>query len=257
MKDRISIIYAVNDSGSIPQPIGLQADSATGSLNVRMSFFTGAIPLDGISDNSDAVAPSNTANKVPVVSRLTALDTENNFYKRVSARAIDSIASFVQSPSDYGLFAVSFGVSFDGTNYQKDAMASAANLALQSGAGAAIKAKPGEWAINSAPAANTTATVSKAAVAGKRHVCKGFSVSINAVAAIAAPITVVLRDGASGAGTILWQDKLMAPAGTTARIDRNDLNIIGSINTAMTIEFSAAPGATNFEVVNMNGYTAA
>jgi hypothetical protein len=34
------------------------------------------------------------------------------------------------------------------------------------------------------------------------------------------------------------------------------LNIVGSLNTAMTLEFTAAPAATNFETVALTGHTA-
>jgi hypothetical protein len=84
-------------------------------------------------------------------------------------------------------------------------------------------------------------------------VCKSITVSIAAVAAQGA-INVVLRDGATGVGAILWQAVLIAAAGTSDRITLSGLNIAGSAGNAMTLETTAAPAATNFAVVSLSGY---
>lgn len=117
-------------------------------------------------------------------------------------------------------------------------------------------AGPGNWTLTNAPAANTQATATRAAgAAGVRHVLTSIQATLNAVAAVVAPLTVVVRDGASGAGTILWQDRVTSPAGTDGRISISGLNIVGSAATAMTVEFTAAPGATNFETISATGYS--
>jgi|SRR5882672_3905782 len=111
-----------------------------------------------------------------------------------------------------------------------------------------------DWAINSAPVAATQATASKAAQAGFRHKCTGFSLGIDAVAA-QGDIVFNLRDGATGAGTILWSMRLSAAAGTSRDITVAGLSIGGSGNTAMTLETVGAPAATNFAYVNLTGAT--
>lgn len=116
---------------------------------------------------------------------------------------------------------------------------------------------PVDWSVFHNPAVTTQATITKAAAgAGLRHICTGLSYSLSAV--VGQPlISVALRDGASGAGTILWQKQYILPAGAVLEVNISDLNIPGSPNTAMTLEFSAAPAATNLESVEMTGYDSA
>jgi hypothetical protein len=136
-------------------------------------------------------------------------------------------------------------------------VASAAALSTQPVSNVELVTQPGEWTLTNAPVAATQATATRAAGGGTvRHVLKSIQASLNAVAAQGAPVTVVVRDGASGVGTILWQDRLMAPLGYSDRVSVEGLNIVGSANTAMTVEFTAAPAATNFETISASGYDA-
>jgi hypothetical protein len=66
-----------------------------------------------------------------------------------------------------------------------------------------------------------------------------------------------LRDGATGAGTILasWAIAIPATAGACAILSLAGLEIIGSPNTAMTLEFAAAGGALTFQSVTLTGHT--
>lgn len=129
--------------------------------------------------------------------------------------------------------------------------------------GALVTKTPYSWAIVHTPAVNTAATISKAAgAAGLKHVCNAISATF--VAGTSAPtavvVSVALRDGATGAGTILWQANMALPAtaGATANpILLTDLCIQGTAATAMTLEFSAAGGANTFENVSLVGYTTA
>lgn len=116
-----------------------------------------------------------------------------------------------------------------------------------------VRVPPDEWSITQAPAVATQATISKAAVAGIRHYCRSIAAIISAVAAQAA-IHVVLRDGASGAGTILWSQTIALPVGGIAVIQIDNLNIPGSAGVAMTLETDAAPAGTNFASVSLTGY---
>lgn len=157
----------------------------------------------------------------------------------------------------FALFTNSVPYLFDGLgSYDRGRSNRAANMALETQEFAQMVANPGEWAITSAPAANTVASTTKGAGAGsERHVLRSINASISAVAEIAAPLTVVVRDGAAGVGTIIWQEKLMQVVGRSDRVSLSGLNIIGSRNTAMTVEFTSAPGATNFETISCTGYT--
>lgn len=117
----------------------------------------------------------------------------------------------------------------------------------------------GDWSQGHTPAANTQATTSKAAGGtGVRHVCTSISITLlgGTSAPTAAFTEVYLRDGATGAGTILWEQTLGVPAtaGATTTVNLAPLNIIGSSNTAMTLEFSGASGANTVQSVAMSGY---
>lgn len=113
------------------------------------------------------------------------------------------------------------------------------------------------WRINNSPAVNTAATISQGAAAGLRHVCTGFvAVLGNGAVAAAGTGTCNLRDGATGAGTLLWSMDFAIPAvaGSLQVISVSGLNIVGSTNTAMTLEFTAGGGANTSEKVNICGY---
>lgn len=135
--------------------------------------------------------------------------------------------------------------------------ATAAALSTQPVSNVQLVTSPGEWTLTNAPSVSTQATATRAAGgATVRHVLKSIQASLQAVVAQAAPVVAVVRDGATGVGTILWQDRLIAPAGFNAVISIDGLNIVGSLNTAMTVEFTAAPVATNFETISASGYDA-
>jgi hypothetical protein len=104
------------------------------------------------------------------------------------------------------------------------------------------------------------ATASKAAgAAGVRHVCTALSFTLSARTAVAAAdVTVNLRDGASGAGSILqsWTFALTAATIAPITVSLSGLKIVGSAATAMTLEFAAA--LTNLlQSVDLIGYDAA
>jgi hypothetical protein len=143
------------------------------------------------------------------------------------------------------------------------ALGTAANVSGTSSTNVLMTTRPGNWTISAAPGANTQATATKAAgAAGVRHVCTGFQATI-AAGSVAptvpvTPVLVVLRDGATGAGTILWQTYVSVPAtaGTMASVHVTGINVFGTTATAMTIEFNAAGGAGTFESVSLAGYDA-
>jgi hypothetical protein len=125
--------------------------------------------------------------------------------------------------------------------------------------GAAITGDLPEWSLTHTPAVGVRATITQAASATRRHVCRSISATLAvAVADVGvAGVLVNLRDGATGAGTILWSGRLAVvdAAGGMAQFALSGLNIVGSINTAMTLEFAAAPGAASFETVAISGAT--
>lgn len=115
------------------------------------------------------------------------------------------------------------------------------------------------WVVTSNPGVNAQATATKAAKSGSRNVCQTINATFAAgtVAPAAVELSVNLRDGASGAGNILWSGVISLPATAgqnAAPISITGLSILGSNNTAMTLEFSVAGGANTFEAVSMTGY---
>lgn len=114
------------------------------------------------------------------------------------------------------------------------------------------------WSQTHQPAANTIATTTRAAQSGVQHVCRAITASFSAtgVAPTAIQVEVVLRDGASGAGTVLWSCGMSLPAtaGASTVVALTDLEIAGTTGTAMTLEFSAAGGANTVERVSLVGY---
>ena len=148
--------------------------------------------------------------------------------------------------------------AFNGTSYDRVRTNSAATLSASTQPFGMLCAAPGEWSINHTPAANTQATITRAAgAAGVRHVCRSISATLIGLAASAeATVLVNLRDGATGAGTILRSWRLLVVGGTASEVgvELSGLNILGSAATAMTIEFAAAAGADTFETVALSGY---
>lgn len=114
------------------------------------------------------------------------------------------------------------------------------------------------WSQHHVPAANTQATATQA-LAGKnaRNVCTWLTVTLagGAVAPAAVNVSVSLIDGASGGTTFLWRKtmSLAAVAGQENTFGLSGLWLVGSQNTAMTLEFSAAGGANTFESVSFGG----
>lgn len=115
---------------------------------------------------------------------------------------------------------------------------------------------PLEWTLHSLPAVNTRATATRpAAGPGVRNVLTGLLARVNTVAAQAAPVTVVVRDGPATTGPILWQDRLSGAIATNCSTQLAGVNIVGSPNTPMTVEFTATPATNNFENVAATGYS--
>lgn len=124
--------------------------------------------------------------------------------------------------------------------------------------GRAIVERGPRWAITSAPAVSLQATATIAAEAGVRHIADTVCWSAGAVTApsVATALLVNLRDGAADAGTIIASWRVVAPAtvgNTVPPFCINGLNLTGTTNTAMTIEWSAL--LTNlFQSVTLTGW---
>lgn len=173
--------------------------------------------------------------------------------------AFEQLRSIGSGHSAGGTGAAACGLlAYNGSQYSRVVLNTAANISGTTQANQLGIAAPGEWTENSSVAAAGTPSASKTAgAAGVRHVCRNLSISIaNNGAAKTALITINLRDGAAGAGTIKRTWQFIVPAGDTINIDVADLNIFGTAATAMTLESAAALPADVSGVCSIGGYSA-
>lgn len=149
---------------------------------------------------------------------------------------------------------------FNNLGYDRARDASAANLAAQSGLGTQLVTAPGQWTVPSVPGVNAVASATRTGSTGVRHILQVLTASIatGAVAPVAIQLNVYVRDGAAGAGAILYATALsiQAVAGASATLHLPGLHIVGSVGAAMTVEFSAAGGANTQETISFAGYDA-
>lgn len=149
----------------------------------------------------------------------------------------------------------------NGASWDRARSMSQANQAAAAGTsgnrGSTLVAMHGNWSILNFPATNTAATATRAAdAAGRRHVLTSLHFSVTGAPAAAAGIVqCVVRDGATGVGTIIWSGVLAAPTADASEISLGNLSIVGSVNTALTIEFAGASGAGTQQSVSATGYT--
>jgi len=120
--------------------------------------------------------------------------------------------------------------------------------------GAQLQEKGSRGVVVSNPAAGSQATASVAAAAAVSHVldCVSFSAS-SVVAPALTALTINARDGATGAGTIIWTYTVAITAATGQNVVPHSicgLNLVGTANTAMTVEFSAGLASLS-EAVSM------
>jgi hypothetical protein len=206
---------------------GFQNDFNAGSGNGSMvvSFLQGGTPADALTNSLCCTSAKNSATGVPLM---------------------------VNNMGGYN------GTTWD--RYRNSSLAnsflSTARTAINS-IGAAQSEKGARWSVFSNPAASSQATASIAAEASVRHVvdCIAFSAASTTAPALTA-LAVNVRDGATGAGTVIWtyQTAISAVTGqNVAPFSVCGLNLVGTTNTAMTLEFQAL--LTNLiESVSISGY---
>lgn len=93
-----------------------------------------------------------------------------------------------------------------------------------------------------APAVNTAAVASATATAGSSLRVTGFGFTITAVAAIAAPLTIVLEQDFAGTPVTIWSGRYLLPAGQSKEVFFKT-NFTAAESVRLTVQ---APGATNF-----------
>lgn len=206
-----------------------------------------------LADDADGVAVINQNRYEGSVVRLTGYNEAGNVWDRL--RQLNTDEDGVPAVIPGALVVLATPSLFNGVTFDRQRINSADSMGQQVQPHCAMVASPGEWAVSNEGAVSAQATATRAAgAAGVRHVCRSLAFSLAAVAAQ----TIVyarIRDGASGAGAILWSMGITVPAGGNFNFALSGLNLIGTAATAMTFEFSAAPVATNFQTVAGSGYS--
>lgn len=133
----------------------------------------------------------------------------------------------------------------------------AATLTARNSIGASVHEKGSRWSVISNPAAGSQATASISGEANVQHVadCISFSAASTTAPALTA-LTVNLRDGATGAGTVIWTFQVVISNATGQNVNPHTfcgLNLMGSTATAMTLEFSASL-ANLIQSVSLSGF---
>lgn len=113
------------------------------------------------------------------------------------------------------------------------------------------------WAISNFPSTATQATVSQAypATTGTGLVTRlrALQFTVAAGATAQTPLEAVVRDGASGTGTIIASFALAAPANSACVIALSDLDLRASPNNALTVEFTGGGVTASQESVSAQG----
>jgi hypothetical protein len=250
--DDAPLTGVANDAPIDPSalPINLPCVSFLYSLDPVNNDWIGVL---NVVNNADAIAPSAVARAFQVANYNYLFDGTN--FNRARGAANNASLAAAATAANAQVVAFNYGLGGNDATFARFRIADATQVAKLSGDGAQMVERPGSWAIFHAPAVGVVATISRAAgAAGVRHVCDSISFTVNAVAAITVPVVVNLRDGATGAGTILRSWRVTAPVGTTYSISETGLNLVGTAATAMTLEFAAAPAGTDFQNVNLAGH---
>lgn len=246
-----------------------------------------------LSDDSDNVAAVAINNRVVTVSRNTVFDSVGGNWDRMqgnnlgvwvqgpvatgaavagnpvvggthdqagNVRPIHSTAITADALGnpDFPVNVGSYPLTYSGAGWDRLRNSSAANQSATTKPTALMTAPPGEWSITNTPASNTKATATKAAGgAGVRHILRSFFGGMdNDTAGPAFSVrSLQIRDGASGVGTILASQYVGGPTSSISNFGLSGLNIFGSANTAMTVEFDSAGGASTFQTINASGYS--
>lgn len=109
----------------------------------------------------------------------------------------------------------------------------------------------GQWQITAqAAAAQATVAVTASTTGGQLIRLRSLSFTLSGTGAGA--ITCVVRDGATGAGTIIWQGTLNTAANASGQIVQQDVDLRASSGT-LTVESTGSGGASTTTSVNAQG----
>ena len=147
-------------------------------------------------------------------------------------------------------------MGFDGSTFDRVTSISNTNNTAVTSQGVRYSTQLSTWSVIDTDVGATQATASKASGGGTvRHVATGIT-ACRGDTAVAVPALVHLRDGATGAGTILRSWVIGVSVANESNCENvTGLNMTGSAATAMTLEFAAAGSATSTSTVTLTGYS--
>jgi hypothetical protein len=200
--------------------------------------------ISGSTTPADAFANPTTTN---TIFSLTGLFNGTTWDRQRTATA-DALASTGISAGNPSLF--------NGSTFDRQDGVSATNNTATTSVGVSYNTPLSTWSVTDTDAGATQSTASKAAGGGTvRHVATSITVC-RGDTVVAAPALAHLRDGATGAGTIIRSWVIGVSAINESKCESlSGLNMTGSANTAMTIEFVAAGSATSTSTVSLTGYS--
>ena len=214
----------------------------TNGMDVDVTRISGSITP------ADAYANPTTANQIWSLNGVFNGTT----WDRQRTATADALASTGVMAGNSALFN---GSTFD----RQDGVSNTNNTATTTiGVGYSTPLTTWFTVPNTTSSAATAATITKASGGGSvRHVVTGVTMCFQDSVANTVARLVNLRDGATGAGTIIksWYLSNGGVAGGAQCQSETGLNISGSAATAMTLEFAAAPAATASETVSFQGYS--
>lgn len=111
----------------------------------------------------------------------------------------------------------------------------------------------GQWQITAtANAAAVTASTTAGTTGGNVIRLRSLQCTLGGTGA--GSVTLVVRDGATGAGTIIWQGVIVTAAGTSSMLTKSGIDLRATSGT-LTIETTASGGANTTSTVNATGDT--
>jgi hypothetical protein len=215
------------------------------------ALSTGLLAVGNLTFNGSTWDRMRTASGDALSTGLLAagnLTFNGSTWDRVRSASADALAATGISARN--------NVLFNGSTFDRQRGVSATNNTATTTTGVAYSTQLSTWVVTNTQSGAVQATVSKAAggttvrhVATDVTICRGDT-------AVAAPVLVHLRNGASGVGTILRSWVIGISTANESKCENvTGLNITGSANTAMTLEFAAAGSATSISTVTLAGYS--
>ena len=225
------------------------ATSSLGNINsISFPFVFNGTTWDRVRDST--TVQNTTGTGLPAVGGMLR-DSTTGLYSRMA-----NAAGLASDGNSGASLLVQFPWRFNGTTYDRTRSISATNLTATTSTGSSLNVPLSTWSVTHTPAAATQATASKAAGGGTvRHVATTITACSAQAGTAQTPIAINLRDGATGAGTVLRTWKISSIIQDSKCVEASGLAMIGTANTAMTIEFAAAGVAASEQTVTLTGFS--